>query len=174
MKKTTVVFFLAIFCLSCSTLWAQETEVTAKNSWLKIGVNAGVPVGDASNFTSFKAGAELKGQVMINPHLGAGVTAGYNQYFGKNNAPDFGAIPLGAFLRYYAQSEGFFAGIDGGYTVFTNMSNNTGAAFLKPQIGYHNYSWNYFAYYNAILRSSAKGPDINDVGIGVSYNIRFK
>lgn len=160
--------------LSISFVHAQNEEVTANNSWLKIGANAGVPVGDASDFASFKAGLELKGQYLVNPHFGIGLTAGYNQYFGKDGVDDFGAIPIGALLRYYAKSEGLFLGVDGGYNFFTNLPGNKGAAFIKPQIGYHNYSWNYFAYYNAILRSANKGSDINDVGIGVSYNIRFK
>ena len=171
MKLTVLVAALMLGSITAS---AQNEEVTANNSWLKIGVNAGVPVGNAADFTSFKAGLELKGQYLVNPHFGIGLTGGYNQYFGKNNLPDFGAIPVGGLLRYYAKSSGFFIGLDGGYTFLTNANNADGGAFIKPQLGYHNYNWNYFAYYNSILRSQASGDNISDVGVGVSYNIRFK
>lgn len=174
MSKIKFSVLVVALMVSVSSVSAQNEEVTANNSWLKVGVNAGVPVGDASDFTSFKTGLELKGQYLVNPHFGIGLTAGYNQYFGKDGFDDFGAIPVGAMLRYYAKNEGFFAGVDGGYNFFTNVGGNEGAAFVKPQIGYHNYNWNYFAYYNAILQSDTKGPDVNDIGVGVSYNIRFK
>ena len=83
-------------------------------------------------------------------------------------------MPFGAFVRYYPASSGFFAGLDGGYSFVTNANGANGGAYFKPQLGYHNYSWNYFAYYNTILRNDTKGGNINNVGIGATYNIRFK
>lgn len=177
MKNLAVVIALCIIASSAS---AQEQEVTTKNSWLKIGVNAGVPVGNHLNdYYSAVAGLELKGQFMTTPHLGIGLTTGYNQFFhngGKNGvkAENFGTVPVGAFVRYYPESSGFFAGVDGGYSFLTNANDADGGFYVKPQLGYHNYSWNYFAYYNTILRNDTKGGNISNVGVGATYNIRFK
>ncbi len=168
-----------VLCMLALSANAQEREVSTKNSWLKIGLNAGVPVGDINDFYKFVAGLELKGQFMTTPHFGIGLTTGYNQYFHgseKNGitAENFGAIPVGAFVRYYPASSGFFAGVDGGYSFLTGTDVSEGGAYLKPQLGYHNFNWNYFAYYNTILRNDTRGGNINSVGLGATYNIRFK
>ncbi len=171
MKNLVAILALCVMTLHAN---AQQEEVTPKNSWFKFGVNAGVPVGDVSDISSFVGGVELKGQLMTTPHWGLGLTAGYNHFFPKDNFESFGTVPVGAFVRYYPQSSGFFAGLDGGYSFVTNANGADGGAFFKPQLGYHNYSWNYFAYYNTILRSDNKGGNIDNVGVGVTYNIRFK
>lgn len=107
MKK--YILILAALAGSVS-LFAQGTrnEVTSRNSWLKLGANVGAPVGDLSDFSSFVLGADLKGQIMTTNHVGAGITTGYNHFFGKDGFKDFGTIPLGAFIRYYPSAEGFF------------------------------------------------------------------
>ena len=168
------VFLAVAVLLTTATAMAQEsTEITKKNSWLKAGLNVGVPVGDLSDYSSFVAGLELKGQLMETNHWGIGLTTGYNHFFAKDNFDDFGTIPLGAFLRYYPQSKGFFIGSDLGYS-FVTTKNADGGFYVKPQIGYHNYDWNVFGFYNGVLRSDNKGGNIQHVGIGATYNIRFK
>lgn len=171
MKKLVIV---CMALMSGTVLLAQKTEeITKKNSWLKLGINAGVPVGDISNYSSFVAGLELKGQLMETNHVGIGLTTGYNHFFAKNNLQSFGTIPLGAFIRVYPAAKGFFAGLDGGYSVVTGIDNAKGGAYIKPQLGYHNYDWNVFGFYNNIFRSDVNGGNIAHVGIGATYNIRF-
>lgn len=172
MKK--IILVAAIMC-STAVVFAQETtEITSKNSWLKAGLSAGVPVGDVADFSSFVLGLDLKGQLMSTPHLGIGLTTGYNHFFAKDNFESFGTVPLGAFIRVYPKAQGFFAGTDLGYSFITNVDNADGGFYVKPQIGYHNYSWNIFGYYNGIFRSDNSGGNIQHVGIGATYNIRFK
>lgn len=156
--------------------FAQETptEITSKNSWLKAGLSAGVPVGDLSDVSSFVLGLDLKGQLMSTPHLGIGLTTGYNHFFMKDDFESFGTVPVGGFIRVYPQAKGFFAGTDLGYSFLTNANDADGGFYVKPQIGYHNYSWNLFGYYNGIFRSDNSGGNIQHVGIGATYNIRFK
>ncbi|MEI9955328.1 MAG: hypothetical protein WDM90_03245 [Ferruginibacter sp.] len=45
--------------------------------------------------------------------------------------------------------------------------------YVKPQLGYHNYAWNLFAFYNQVFRNSGY-IDIQTVGVAATYNIRFK
>lgn len=174
MKKQLLLFALAMTV--CTVSFAQSTtnNITTRNSWLKFGLNAGVPVGDMSDFTSFTAGLELKGQLMETNHFGIGLTTGYNHFFGKNNFNDVGTIPIGAFVRGYPKSTGFFAGLDAGYSIITGDNNVDGGVYLRPQIGYHNYNWNFFGFYNHIFVDEPGLSNVSHVGIGATYNIRFK
>ena len=157
-----------------SALFAQQTEeITKKNSWLKAGINAGVPVGDISPYTSFAAGLDLSGQFMATKNFGIGLATGYTQFFAKSGYTNFGTVPVGLLLRYYPQEKGFFAGADVGYSFITNTNNSDGGLYLKPQLGYHNYSWNLFGFYNHIFRNDNL-LDVQTVGVAATYNIRFK
>ncbi|MEO8172180.1 MAG: hypothetical protein ABI581_03820 [Sediminibacterium sp.] len=165
------LFFAATGLFMMAQTFAQNTEpVTNKNSWLKGGLTASVPVGNTANVSSFAAGLDLSGQWMATPNLGLGVSTGYTHYFAKNSGSGFGTVPLGALIHYYPQSSGFFAGTDLGYSFITN-STETGGLYIKPKLGYHNYDWNFFGFYNQVFASSM---DVQNVGVGVVYNIRFK
>jgi hypothetical protein len=172
-KKTLIITSAAILFVAVKAN-AQATEITPRNSWLKLGANLGVPVGNASNYSGFVAGLELKGQVLETDYLGVGLTTGYDHYFGKNGFDGFGVVPLGAFLRVYPQHHGFFLGTDLGYSFITGVDGAKGGFYVKPQLGYHNYDWNVFAYFNDIVRSDENGGSIGSVGIGATYNIRFR
>jgi len=173
MKK--IVLLLAIATVSLKSFaQTQSGDVTSKNSWLKLGVNIGVPFGDLSDVSNFTLGAELKGQLMETKHWGIGLTTGYNHFFPKSGFSNFGTIPLGAFVRYYPKSTGFFAGVDAGYSFITGVPDATGGVYARPQLGYHNYSWNVFAFYNGIFRNTDNGGNLQYAGIGATYNIHFK
>ncbi|MDB2462608.1 hypothetical protein N9W61_00685 [Algibacter sp.] len=170
MKK---LFFIPVVLLGFSQLFAQDTEIdiTSDNSWLKAGLTAGVPVSDAGDVSSFNLGVDLRGQYLINPNLGIGVASGYNHFFGKDGFDDFGIVPLAGFIRYYFTPNGLFLGTDLGYGFLTGIDDNAGGLYVNPQIGYHNRDWNIYAYYqNTFAENDA---DINAVGIGATYNIRF-
>lgn len=173
MKK---LFFAAIIILigaNATYAQSQKEENLERRSWLKFGIDLGVPVGNASDVSSFVAGLELKGQLMETEHVGFGLTAAYENYFAKSGFNNFGVVPLGAFLRLYPARQGFFAGVDAGYGIVT-YSHATGGFFVKPQLGYHNYNWNVFGYYDNVFRSTSDGGNIGNVGIGATYNIRSK
>lgn len=172
--KQTAMAFLAICLYVTAAAQTNSTEITKRNSWLKLGAHVGLPVGNAANYSAVAAGIELKGQLMETNHLGIGLTTGYNHFFPKSGYKGLGTLPLGAFIRLYPQSSGFFAGLDGGYSFVTGLANATGGAYLRPQLGYHNFSWNVFAFYNNIFRSDVNGGGIATAGIGATYNIRFR
>jgi|SRR5690348_1994450 len=169
----TLIITIGLTLMS-SVLFAQsKEEAMEKTSWLKFGADVGVPVGKASNYSSFVAGLELKGQLMEAEHVGLGLTAGYENYFAKSGFRNVGIVPLGGFVRLYPERTGFFAGLDAGYGIIT-VANAGGGLFLKPQLGYHNYNWNVFAYYDNVFRNTSDGGGIGNVGLGATYNIRFK
>ena len=169
MKKILLVTVL----LGFNSVFAQEdVEITSDNSWLKAGIITGIPVGDASDVSSYSLGLDLRGQYLINPNIAIGVASGYNHFFGKDNIDDFGVIPAAGFFRYYFTPNGLFLGKDVGYGFLTNVENNDGGLYVNPQIGYHNKDWNFYAYYQNTF--AEYDVDVQNVGVGVTYNIRFK
>jgi hypothetical protein len=169
MKK----LFLFIGLLGLSSTYAQEpVDITPDNSWLKAGLTAGIPVGDASDVASFNVGLDFRGQYLVTPNFGIGVASGYNHYFGKDGFDDFGMIPLAGFLRYYFTPSGIFIGSDIGYGFLTGVDNNSGGLYVNPQIGYHNRDWNIYGYYQNTFTEN--DFNLQSVGVGVTYNIRFK
>lgn len=169
MKK----LFLVIVLLGITPIFAQQKEIniTPNNSWFKAGLSAGVPVGDASDASSFNLGLDLRGQYLVNANFGIGVASGYNHFFGKDGIDDFGVIPLAGFARYYFAREGLFLGADLGYGFLTNVVDNSGGLYVNPHIGYHNTDWNFYVYYQNTFADN--DVDLQTVGVGVTYNIRF-
>jgi hypothetical protein len=172
MKKLFLI--IGIGLIGSTSIFAQETEIdiTPNNSWFKAGLTAGVPVGDAGDISSFNLGLDLRGQYLFNPNFAIGVASGYSHYFGKDSFEDFGVIPVAGFVRYYFTPKGLFLGADLGYGFLTNIDNNEGGLYVNPQIGYHNYDWNIYAFYQNTFAEN--DVDLQNVGVGVTYNIRFK
>ncbi|MEZ4853309.1 hypothetical protein [Flavobacterium sp.] len=158
----------------CGTFFSQnnEIEITPDNSWLKLGIVAGIPVGDASDVASFNLGIDARGQYLVNPNVGIGIASGYVHYFEKDDFESFGVVPLAAFARYYFQPQGLFFGLDLGYGFLSGIEDNSGGLFLNPHIGYHNRDWNVYGYFQNT--SADNDVTIQSVGVGVTYNIRFK
>ncbi|WP_333693753.1 hypothetical protein [Flavobacterium sp.] len=167
MKKVILVFSFLIATISNG----QELDITPQNSWFKAGINAGIPIGDAADFSSFTIGLDLRGQYLVNPHFGIGIASGYTHFLGKDGADDFGIIPVGGFARYYFKQEGLFIGSDLGYAFLTNVDQNSGGFYVNPQIGYHNKKWNIYGYYQHTFAENS--TDIQTIGIGATYNIMF-
>jgi hypothetical protein len=114
----------------------------------------------------------VRGQYLFNPNVAIGLASGYSHYFGKDGIDDFGVIPAAGFFRYYFTPDGLFLGTDIGYGFLTNIDNNEGGLYVNPQIGYHNRDWNLYAFYQNTFAEN--DVDLQTVGLGVTYNIRFK
>lgn len=166
---------LIIGFLAMTPVFAQEDgdvdNITSRNSWLKAGLTAGIPVGDTDDFTSFNLGVDLRGQHMVTPNFAIGLASGYTHFFAEEGLDDFGVIPAAGFLRYYFQPSGLFFGSDVGYGFITGDNNLEGGLYINPQIGYHNYDWNFYAFYQNTFAEN--DIDLQSVGLGVTYNIRF-
>ncbi|SEN32449.1 hypothetical protein SAMN05216436_114110 [bacterium A37T11] len=167
---------MGLFIFMANSTFGQQrnTEISTKNTWIKAGIDVGLPIGDLADRSTFTLGAEVKGQLMSTPHWGLGVTSGYTHYFPKDENENFGSVPVGIFARYYPKTTGFFLGADGGYSFQTGSHmNSSGGFYVKPQLGYHNKFWNIFGFYNNVFRSDGKGGNIQYAGIGTTFNIMF-
>ncbi len=177
MKKLLLSFALmmAVFVSYAQTTREIE-DINEDNSWLKLGINLGVPVGDIGDYSSFAFGVDIAAQFMRTDNFGLGVVSGYTKYFKNSDVAgtqDFGAIPLGLMLRYYPEPSGFFVGTDVGYTFLTDDVISDGGIYIRPQVGYHNYDWNIFAFYNQVFTADP-ALDVQTIGVAATYNIRFK
>ncbi|MEB2774841.1 hypothetical protein SYJ56_05955 [Algoriphagus sp. D3-2-R+10] len=177
MKKLllSLTLMTAVFATYAQTTRDIE-DINEENSWLKLGLNLGVPVGEIGDYSSFAFGVEAAAQFMRTDNFGLGLVTGYTKYFKDSEvagAQDFGAIPLGLMLRYYPEPTGFFVGTDLGYTFLTGDSASDGGFYIRPQVGYHNYEWNIFAFYNQVI-TSEPFADVQTIGVAATYNIRFK
>lgn len=167
---------LGLMVLSGMLAQAQKdlSEADKSNTWLKIGLNTAVPVPDFSNTNGFGLGVDASIQFLETKASGIGVKVGFLNYFGKDSHNDVQAIPLAFMFRYYPESKGWFAGVELGYAFLNNLNGTSGGYFGRPQLGLHYDFWNYFIYYDVILTEESNVTDIHAIGLGVTYNIRFK
>lgn len=181
MKTFYTFAFVIFFNLAAFAQTERSLEdINESNSWLKAGALIAAPAGSVADYSSFVFGVDLAAQFLRTNNFGIGVATGYSQYFGKSDVADFegmtegfGAIPLGAMFRYYPLSDGIFFGTDLGYTFLTGItSDNSGGAYVRPMVGYHNYDWNIFAYYNHIFRPEDT-IEVQSIGIAFTRNLRF-
>ena len=173
MKKLFLTGALALFGL----MNAQKTE-----SGFRLGVNAGIPVGDFGKFTTFTAGVDLAYLYPLAENFRLGVATGYSHYFGKktktdlilvtlkNEVPDVGIIPVAATAEFILGDSNVFLGADLGYAFFTkkDLKNENGSFYYQPKLGYsfdkrHDL---YFSY-KGFTRNNANAGSLN---LGYAYN----
>ena len=173
MKKLFLTGALALFGL----MNAQKTE-----PGIRLGVNAGLPVGDFGKAYSFTAGADLAFLYPLAENFRLGVATGYSHYFGKktktdlilvtlkNEVPDVGIIPVAATAEFILGDSNVFLGADLGYAFFTkkDLKNENGSFYYQPKLGYsfdkrHDL---YFSY-KGFTRNNANAGSIN---LGYAYN----
>ena len=173
MKKLFLTGALALFGL----MSAQKTD-----SGFRLGVNAGIPVGDFGKLTTFTAGVDLAYLYPLAENFRLGVATGYSHYFGKktktdlilvtlkNEVPDVGIIPVAATAEFTLGDSNVFLGADLGYAFFTkkDFKNENGSFYYQPKLGYsfdkrHDL---YFSY-KGFTRNNANAGSIN---LGYAYN----
>jgi hypothetical protein len=102
-----------------------------------VGPQIGLPIGDASDISSFTIGGEVQGEVKFNESASFIATTGYTHFIGKDFGGiklNYGVVPILVGARYYP-SENFFLGGQVGYGFFTGDASSGGFAY-KPQVGY--------------------------------------
>jgi hypothetical protein len=117
-----------------ATLQAQEG--------LNLGINLGLPVGDASDFSSFSLGVDANYLWNVAESLDVGVATGFTNAFGKTfeilgeefDADDVQFIPIAASGRYHI-TDTFRAGADIGYAIGINDGND-GGFYYRPILAY--------------------------------------
>ncbi len=138
--KTKYLFLIAIFTMVFS-INAQD------RSNFKVGLNAGLPVGDASDVSSFSIGLDVVYHWGVSELLDVGLATGFTNAFGETETitdgafeietgfEDFQFLPVAASFRVYPTFS-FKLGADVGYAIGINEGNE-GGFYYRPLVGYN-------------------------------------
>ena len=140
MKKTvTTSIFLLLMILT--------SQAQVDRSSFKAGLNAGIPVGDASDISSFSIGLEVNYHWGVSELFDVGLATGFINSFGETETvsvggfegegefEDFQFIPTAASVRIYPTYH-FKFGADAGYAIGVN-DGNEGGFYYRPIVGYN-------------------------------------
>ena len=126
-----------------SNLIAQTTATTATPSpWhLSIGIEPGIPTGNATDISSFEIGGTARLQYNADKSFAVMLTAGYYDFMGKtdpnNSSVKFTSlemVPVKVGAKYYAAPMFYIDG-EAGFGFDMNYENHT-KLILSPGIGY--------------------------------------
>lgn len=136
MKKSTILILLFFSMVTVPMMGQVDREV------LKAGLNAGVPIGDAADISSFTLGLDLAFHIGVSRAFDLGFATGFTNAFGKTESISQGGIsiegdfdnvqfvPLAGLLRIYP-SQGVNFGADVGYALGLNDGNG-GGLYYRP------------------------------------------
>jgi len=171
MKK--VLLALAIIAGTAFTTFAQTKS--GDSGKFNIGVEAGLPVGDAHQVFNSVFGASVKYELPIAPSTWFTVSAGYNAFLYKSEVKDAfkalgqdrsveGFVPVKVGVKYYIE-QGFFA--EGQLGAAFGTRSGRGTAFdYAPGIGY-----TFDGGFEAGVRYEAfsKNGTISQIGLRLAY-----
>src|SRR5680860_690633 len=153
-----------LFLLTIFTIFGF-TVAYSQSNW-KIGVNAGIPVGDVQDISSFNLGGDLAYLFDVTDVFSVGPLVGYSHFFGENDFEDFSFVPLAASGRF-SFSEAFFIGADLGYAIGADKGND-GGFYYRPKLGYNFGMAAIIASYSGIeVKKSGVGSTFGSVNLGI-------
>lgn len=146
---------------------------TVNGQGLRLGVNAGLPVGDVSDFTTFQLGGDIAYMMDLAGVASVGPMVGYSHFFGEsgNDGPveweveDAQFVPLAASGRFNLLS--LALGLDLGYAIGLNDGND-GGFYYRPQVGFSLGRLGLIASYQGI---SMDGANIASINLGLEFGL---
>ena len=155
MKK---LLLLLIFVLGTVTSAHSQGD-------LRLGINAGVPVGDAADYTSFNAGADVAYLMGFGDIFQVGPMVGYNHFFGEDDVDDLQFLPIAATARFGLAA--LELGLDLGYGL--GISDDLdGGFYYRPKIGFSLFGLGLIGSYTGI---SNDGDNISSVNLGLEFRL---
>ena len=164
MKK---LFLSAAAVLAFGVVSAQDSE-----GGFKVGVHAGIPMGDAGDVYSANFGADVAYMFPIADSFKLGVATGYSYYAGKSY--DFLGTSVkvnGAFIpvaaaAHFSLNESWFLGADLGYALYAGDGDGDGGFYYQPKVGYQTAKMEFFVGYKGI---AVEDTSVSSVGVGAAY-----
>lgn len=164
MKKLLLLIGLILF--SFTSMQAQ--------GHFKIGVNGGIPIGDADDFTTFQLGADVAYMFDVADMFQVGPLVGYSIFFGdsqtignvKVEIDDVQFVPVAASGRL-GLTDSFFLGADLGYAIGVNDGND-GGFYYRPQVGYDFGMVGLVLSYSGVSRD---GSNFSSINLGVEFGL---
>ena len=140
---------------------------TAFGQGVKLGINAGLPVGDISDASTFQIGADVGYLYPATDMFSVGGLIGYSHYFmdkDVTNSDGWSFLPIAASAQF-GFSDFLFVGADLGYAVGLSDGND-GGFFYRPKVGYGIGNLAIIASFSGI---SVDGGDVSSVNLGVEF-----
>ncbi|MFO7721439.1 MAG: hypothetical protein R6W85_13510 [Gillisia sp.] len=162
MKKSLFILFVMLFAVTSA--FSQSN--------FKIGVNAGIPVGDVEDITTFQLGLDVAYLYPVSDLFSVGGLVGYSRYFGDDintsfgtvSVDDFSFLPIAASARFGFENS-LFVGADLGYAVGLDDGND-GGFYYRPKVGY---SFGPVAVIASFAGIAVDGGDVSSVNLGVEF-----
>ncbi|WP_157893330.1 hypothetical protein [Salegentibacter sediminis] len=163
MKK--LLLFSALIFLGFNQVQAQGE--------LKLGINGGLPVGDAEDFSNFQLGADIAYLFGVMNVIEVGPMLGYSRFFvedietgfGELDADDISFLPIAASGRLGVGMA--FLGLDLGYAI-SLMEDGEGGFYYRPKIGVCLGIFSIIGSYQGI---SNNGENLSSVNVGLEFKL---
>jgi len=137
------ILLLAVLIVSAATASFAQTSKSSSSGKFSIGVDPGLPVGSASDYSSFAIGGDLKYSIPAAQNFDVSLSAGYSVFIGKTidflgqsvKADNLKGIPVKLAGRYnFNGATGFFGEFGVGAAF---IQDGGGTAFVyAPGVGY--------------------------------------
>jgi hypothetical protein len=171
MKTTTkwiasVATAAAIFFTSnVHAQMAPAASTITPNPWrFGVGLEAGVPTGNAHPYSDFELGGTARLQYDATSRFAITLTSGYYNMFGKDGGESLGLIPVKAGIKAFFLPQ-FYFGAEGGAAFEVHGGTDT-KLDLSPALGWAHHSWDVAVRYENF---SGQGNNYGLVGLRVAY-----
>ena len=153
MKK--LLFLFLVLFMGVTSVYSQGN--------FRIGVNGGIPVGDANDISDFHLGADVAYMFNVVEALDLGPMVGYSHYFINDHFDDVLFLPIAASGRFGLSS--IYLGADLGYAIGLNNGND-GGFYYRPMVGYQIGILGISASFEGVTRD---GGDFNSINLGIEF-----
>ena len=171
MKKLSILFAAVFTAATLFTTTAVKAQTTKPDPWrFGIGLEAGLPTGNANNISNFELGGTLRLQYDASDHFAWTLTSGYYNMFGKDipgttvKYQDLGIVPVKLGIKAFFAPTWYF-GAEAG-AGFETISGGQTKLILSPALGYANKTWDIGVRYENF---SGQGNSYGLVGLRIAY-----
>lgn len=184
MKNATKLVAIAVAAVAMFFTTQVKAQTTNPNQWrFGIGVEGGIPTGNAHDISNFELGGTARLQYGIGQNFALMLTSGYYNFFGKDvpgltdvKYKSLGMIPVKAgFKAFFAKSFYFSGEAGAGFEMssFGDFSGDTTPGLekdtkliLSPGLGWANKSWDVGVRYE---NYSGQNNNYGLVGLRLAY-----
>jgi hypothetical protein len=173
MKRFTKIIAAGLGSLALFLATTVKAQTTQSSAWsLGIGLEAGIPTGNASDISSFEIGGTARLQYGASKSIAIMLTSGYYNMIGKTVAngsglkyPSLGMVPLKIGGKAYV-APNFYIDGEAGAGFDTSYENHT-KLILSPGIGYDAKTWDVGLRYE---NYSGQNNSFGLLGLRIAYD----